>query len=173
MVTLRPTQKLRSLLPLSAGPSVPSDTALGDWYVNRLLVDRRPLLLLVSASSLLPIVIPARDVRSLPSRLGDLVAARLRRLGVSESVLGAERDAMGTVSVGPTLDRSVVGILVDFANGVPHYLDQGRWDETSLTDVEARLENTPCFASKRASQCVFPAAKAVELLNAKWLGATA
>jgi len=28
-----------------------SDTALGDWYVNRLIVDRQPLLLLVSAAS--------------------------------------------------------------------------------------------------------------------------
>jgi hypothetical protein len=61
MVTLRPTRKLRGALPIS-DVSKPSDTALGDWYVNRLVVDRRPLLLLVSSSSLLPMLVPGRDV---------------------------------------------------------------------------------------------------------------
>lgn len=45
-VTLRRTQKLARALPLSSESPPPPDTALGDWYVNRLVVDRRPLLLL-------------------------------------------------------------------------------------------------------------------------------
>ena len=80
MVILRPTRKaLASLVPLTDVASG-SDTALGDWYVNRIVVARRPLLLLVSSRSLLPILAPAREVRGLPMRLPGLVASRLKRL---------------------------------------------------------------------------------------------
>jgi hypothetical protein len=60
MVILRPTKKLTALLPAAQAVPVRSDTALGDWYVNRIVVDRQPLLLLVSSTSLLPMIVPAR-----------------------------------------------------------------------------------------------------------------
>jgi uncharacterized protein DUF6933 len=63
MVILRPTKKLGALLPPEKSVPVSHDTALGDWYVNRIVVDRQPLLLLVSSASLLPLLLPARDVR--------------------------------------------------------------------------------------------------------------
>jgi hypothetical protein len=52
MVILRPTRRLRSLLPVTETPLLASDTALGDWYVNRITVDRQPLLLVVSSVAL-------------------------------------------------------------------------------------------------------------------------
>jgi hypothetical protein len=169
MVMLRPTRKLRGVLPVS-GLSKPSDTALGDWYVNRLVVDRRPLLLLVSSSSLLPILVPARDVVGLPGRLADLVAGRLARLGVEASLIEAELNAMRPVMVVATIDRSVVGIMVDFAKGVPYYLEAGSWDDTALAVVEDKLAKTPCHASKRWEQVVFPDRKAPSVLATKWAG---
>src|SRR3990172_4233493 len=78
MVVIRPTRKLRSTLPVTQMVGT-SDTALGDWYVNRLVVDRQPLLLLVSSASLLPMLVRARDVRELPRHLEDIVARRLAR----------------------------------------------------------------------------------------------
>ena len=63
MVILRPTQKLKTLLATGRPAPSSSDTALGDWYVNRLVVDRQPLLILVSSASLLPLLVPARDVK--------------------------------------------------------------------------------------------------------------
>jgi hypothetical protein len=168
MVMLRRTRKLERLLPVS-GASMPSlDTALGDWYVNRLTVDRRPLLLLVSSHGLLPTLVSARDVRSLPERLPSLVALRLRRLGVAASLVDAEIAAMGAVVVGQTIDRSVVGIMVDFAKAIPFHLEPGAWDETTLPFVEARLAETPCHAGRRFEDVVFPERKAPELLLARW-----
>ena len=117
MVILRPTRKLSSLLPATEVIPTSSDTALGDWYVNRVMVDRQPLLLLVSSTSLLPMLIPARNVRGLPARLAVLVEARLRRCGLDDRTIAAETLAMASVAVGPTVDRSVLGIMVDFANG--------------------------------------------------------
>ncbi|MGH9163929.1 MAG: DUF6933 domain-containing protein [Acidimicrobiales bacterium] len=39
----------------------------------------------------------------------------LRRLGLDETCLTAERKAMSEVRVGPTNDRSVVGVMNEFA----------------------------------------------------------
>lgn len=77
MVVLRATTKLRSAWSVSDEARL-SDGALGDWYLNRLVVGRRPLLL-VSAASLLSIVVRAKRVRDLPIHLPDLVAVRLVR----------------------------------------------------------------------------------------------
>lgn len=168
MVVLRRTRKLARALPVTADASAQSETALGDWYVNQFTVDRRPLLLLVSARALLPILLPARQVRTLPARLPDIVAVRLRRLGVPASVVTAEVAAMTPVATGPTVDRSVVGIMVDYAKSVPFHLTRGAWDETTLPFVAAILEETPWHASGRDEDVVFPNQKAPELLLARW-----
>jgi hypothetical protein len=170
MVVLRRTQRLAAALPASieAGEAAESETALGDWYVNRLVVDRRPLLLLVSARGLLPMVVPARNVSSLPGRLPELVGARLRRLGVPPPLIAAEVAAMAPVGVGRTADRSVVGVMVDFAKHVPFYLDVGGWDDSTLPFVEAKLAQTPLFVTGRDEDVVFPDQTVPELLRSRW-----
>jgi hypothetical protein len=70
------------------------------------------------ATSLLPMLVPARDVRGLPDRLSSLVDRRLQRCGLDGEIIGAETRAMRDVAVAPTVDRFVVGIMVDFAKAV-------------------------------------------------------
>jgi len=168
MVVLRATQKLAKVLPPSADAAAESDTALGDWYVNRLIVDRQPLLLLVSARSLLAIVTPAREVRELPKRLPSLVAARLKRLGIAGALVAAEKAAMDPVVVARTADRSVVGIMVDYAKMIPDYLPVGGWDATTLPFVEAKLEENPCHAAGPADSVIFPDKATPSLLSSRW-----
>ena len=172
MVILRPTRKLNSLLPATEVIPTSSDTALGDWYVNRVVVDRQPLLLLVSSTSLLPMLIPAQNVRGLPARLAALVEARLRRCGLDDRTIAAETLAMASVAVGPTVNRSVLGIMVDFAKAVPYHLEPGQWGETTLRIVEERLAATPCHAALSWDRVIFPEKKAPEVLRAKWLANT-
>ena len=167
MVILRPTKKLASLLPETGMVRATSDTALGDWYVNRIVVDRQPLLLLVSSVSLLPILLPARDVRGLPDRLAAIVEARLRNSGVDPHAIEAETRAMAPVEIGPTVDRSVLGIMVDFAKSVPFHLEAGHWNEGTLRIVEERLAETPCHAGRPLAGVIFPERKAPEVLNTK------
>ena len=169
MVILRPTRKLSFLLPATANAQSISGTALGDWYVNRIVVDRKPLLLLVSSASLLPILLPGRDVRTLPVRLAGLVEARLSKLGIEVRAIAAEKGAMMPVEVGPTLDRSVVGIMVDFAKSVPYCFEAKYWNEGTLELVEDHLAETPCYAGRSFKQVIFPKEKARELLSEKWL----
>jgi hypothetical protein len=168
MVILRPTKKLGSLLPTAEIVPVCNDTALGDWYVNRIVIDRQPLLILVSSVSLLPILLRARDVRGLPERLGALVAARLQRWGIDARVINAEQQAMHPVVIGPTVDRSVLGIMVDFARALAYHLEPGQWNEDTLELVEGRLAETPCHATRSADRVIFPERKAPDLLHSKW-----
>ncbi len=168
MIILRATQKvLRHLPPPVASPGE-SDTALGDWYVNRIMVGRKPILLLVSARSLLPALVPARDVRSLPDRLAEIVANRLRSLGVPSLLIERELSAMDSVLLAKTKDRSVLGFMNDFGQVLPFYFDSDDSIDALLASVEARLEETPCHAGRRQSQSFFPAQKAVELIWSKW-----
>jgi len=172
MVILRPTRKLYRDLPPSSELTAASDTALGDWYVNRLVVDRHPLLLLVSSKSLLSLLVPARDVRALPDYLPSLIGSRLRRLGVGEELIGAELAAMTPVVVAPAVDRSVMGTVVDFAKNIPYYLEIGGWDDSTLPFVEARLAETPCHAARRFEEVVFPQVDAPKLLAQRWLNSS-
>ncbi len=168
MVVLRGTKRvLRYLSAIDESPNE-STTALGDWYANRLVVARQPILLLVSANSLLAALVPARDVRGLPSRLATLVGGRLRRLGVREGLVEAEVRAMESVSVAKTSDRSVLGTMNEFVRAIPFYMDPGYHVGPTLEFAEGRLEETPCRASKSFDECIFPDRKTVELLELKW-----
>jgi hypothetical protein len=155
-------------LPESAGDTDSSDTALGDWYVNRIVVDRQPLLLLVSSESRLAMLTPARDVKNLPRRVGDMVAARLRRLGVDDKLVRAEVAAMDTARVGRTRDRSITGQMVDFAKATPCYLPADGWDDSTLRLAEDRLSETPCLAGRSFAETIFPDRTAARLLHERW-----
>lgn len=168
MVVLRATAKvLRYLGPPGERPGA-SDTALGDWYVNRVVVGRQPLLLLTSAASLLSIVEPARDVRTLPSRLPQLVERRLRDMGIPALLRDAELAAMDSVVVGRTSDRSVLGSMNDFAYTLPYYLNGGDWRAEELPRIEAALAHTPCRSSSRKVETLWPDEYAPRLLWGRW-----
>jgi len=76
---------------------------------------------------------------------------------------------MTPVAIASTVDRSVLGIIVDFAKLVPYHLEPGHWNEDTLRLVEERLAETPCHAGRLSDRVVFPENKAPEILNAKWL----
>ena len=156
------------MLPATTATPPAPDTALGDWYANRLVVDRKPLLLLLSSRALLAILLPARDLRTLPARLGEVVTQRLRRFGIDQRLIEAEVAAMGRVHVSKTGDRAVVGIMVDFANMIPYHLDRGAWDESTLPFVEAKLAGAPCYSSRSGEQTVFPDRATRAVLADRW-----
>ncbi len=170
MIVLRATLKVLRTLPQSATDTDVSDTALGDWYVNRIAVDRQPLLLLVSAKSLLAILTPARVVKALPRRVGELVANRLERLGMNELLIRAELRAMDLAVVGRTRDRSVTGQMVDFAKAIPYYIPIGGLNDSTLRLAEDRLAETPCRSSRSNAETIWPARETARLLTEHWPG---
>ena len=96
------------------------------------------------------------------------MADRLIRLGVDESLVDAEVQAMEPVLVAKTCDRSVLGSMNDFAAIIPNYLADGGWDDSSLHLVEAQLAETPCRVTRSFAEVIFPDRKARELLVGKW-----
>jgi len=115
MIVLRCTRKLLKRLhatPLDISP--PSTTLLGDWYANVLFVYRRPLILAVSERTLLPILVPARDLSSLGERLGAALAEILLALGIPEPAAREEQRQMLPIVFARTDSRQILGTMNDF-----------------------------------------------------------
>ena len=168
MVVLRVRHRLAQVLPPAAEVPRDSDTALGDWYVHQVTVGSESLALLVSSRSLLAMLVPAAGLPELPQRLAALVAVRLKRLDISARLIAPERQAMRPVVVAKTADRSVVGIMVDYAKMIPRYLPTGGWDVTTLPFVEAQLQDNPCHSYGRAENIIFPRRAVPRLLADRW-----
>lgn len=150
MVTLRCTQKLlRRGLAESAGAEERPSTLLGDWYANLLICRRQHLVLCVSGRTLLPVLVPAKDLKALPSRLSEAVCTVLGRLGVDVAGVEQERRKMQVFRIGRTANRSVLGSLNDFAFQLEHGL--AAHPERSLMDHALWLAETPCKPIEYAS----------------------
>ena len=145
MMTLRCTRKLARRLIVTPGAEVqqPSNR-LGDWYANVLNIGHKRLVLCVSEKSLLSLVLPARDLRQLPSRLPGAVGSVLERLGVPPAVVEAEVAAMLPISVGFTRNRSVVGSMVDLGWQAVFLLAPAA-ARPPVADLELALAAVPCL----------------------------
>ena len=141
MLVLRCTRKLLARLPVTpAAPGPTSTTLLGDWYANPISLGGARLVLCVSERTLLPVVVPAKDLRSLGARLADAAGEVLRALGVKDALVRAEQDQMSKVAFSPTRSRAVLGSMNDFRWLLDAHLAPGR----SLIDVSVALSHTPC-----------------------------
>ncbi len=173
MVLLRATQRVLKSLPESAVDGAVSDNALGDWYVNRIVVDRHPLLLFVSAKSLLIMFSFAKAVKTLPDRFPGMVADRLRQMDVDGGLIDSETATMHTVHVGRTRDRSVTAQMVNFAKSVPFCLPSDGWDAIDLRMAESKLGEAPYQLKRGFEGMIFPNETALRLLREKWSPETA
>lgn len=150
MLTLRCTQKLlkRGLVETGGEDGQPS-TLLGDWYANLIVARPQHLVLCVSERTLLPVILPAKDVKSLPSRLPEAVCEILAHLGIASAAVDVERREMQSVRVGRTASRRVLGSLNDFMFQLEYGLKFS--PERSLVEQSLWLAETPCKPIEYAS----------------------
>ena len=148
MVVLRCTAKLLGRI----GPpedSVPSSTILGDWYAAPLNIGSKRYVLAISERSRLPVLMTARDVKHLPDRFADALAAVLWGLDIFAPAVQREVDHCREVHLAKTNSRSHLGTLNDFANLLRWQLD-GQPDP-DLVEAAVALAHTPVLAgSSRA-----------------------
>ena len=97
-----------------AGGGDVSTTVLGDWFATALFW-RPHVALLVNSRTLLPVFTELAPAATLLDRIPAAIEAVLRRHGVGDTFLAAERDAMSEVRMAPTNDRSVVRVMNEFA----------------------------------------------------------
>jgi hypothetical protein len=142
VLIVRATKKLLRL----AGPSTASQdecgtTLLGPWY-GTVLFWRPRVALLVNESTLLPIMLPLAPVSTLSSRIAEQIATVLTAYQVPAVIIDEERRHMRTSQLGVTTDRSVVGVMTEFARlaQIHHDADPA----TDPADLAVRLATTPC-----------------------------
>lgn len=140
-VTLRCTAKLLDRLKVVADPAPASSTTiLGDWTTHLVHVGRQQLVILVAERTLLPILIPARGMRTLVPRFLDALREVLEALDIPPDAIQRELDAMREVTIARTNSKRILGSLNDFA-----YLTTAHLPTTpSLHDIAFRLSDTPC-----------------------------
>jgi hypothetical protein len=115
-------------------------TLLGDWYANLVHVGRQQLVLAVSESTLLPAVVLAAPNTTVVPRLRLALRHLLALLGVPRDTIEREVAAMAEVTYAKTASKQVLGVMVDFARLLPHFLNGG----DSLLGASMRLARTPC-----------------------------
>lgn len=130
MLVVRGTKKLRDRVKAAPAGGDGSTTALGDWFATALFW-RPQVALLVNQRTLLPAFVELAPAATLLDRVPAAIEAVLRRHGVDDAFLAAERDAMSEVRIGPTNDRSVVGVMNELA-----FHGELRWKD-GLRDLEA------------------------------------
>ena len=115
MLIVRCTAKLLGRLKARPGPApAQSTTRLGDWYATILPLRPSHLVLLVSESTRLPVVLPAREISTLAQRIPDAIVHALRELGIDPGVIEEEREAMTEIAYARTASRSVLGTMNEF-----------------------------------------------------------
>lgn len=165
MFTLRCTQKLlRRGLVVSQAETPPSTNLLGDWYANLLICGRQQWVLCVSERTLLPVVVSAREAKSLGPRVACAAGELLLALGVSPEAVQAELKHMQDCTIGRTASRSVLGSLNDLMWQFEVGLRSG--PQRSPLACSLWLAGTPCrpieYASPdRATQALFAAHRAL------------
>lgn len=143
MVTLRCTRKL--LVKLGVLPAnvedVRSTTRLGDWYADILFTARQHVVLCVSEHARVPVVIPARQLKTLPSRLPEALALVLTELAVPAESIARELAEMESAHFAKTASRSLLGTINDYAIAVTWALAEE--PGLSLHRLSVQLTNTP------------------------------
>ncbi|MGH3814043.1 MAG: DUF6933 domain-containing protein [Pseudonocardiaceae bacterium] len=134
----------RKLLAHVGGPTVAEDhrctTQLGEWYAT-VLNWRRRVTLLVNEPTLLPVLLPLAPAATWTSRLAQQIAANLTAHDAPTQFITAELRHMQHHRLDTTANRSVVGVMNEFAYLAEAYRHDTRDD---LLDLSLRLSATPC-----------------------------
>src|SRR5688572_7108706 len=115
MVVIRSTQTLLRHLEPVTGVECESTTRLGDWVGSLFGVGHRRVVLFISQHSRLPVVLPGRNLKTIPQQLPLAVGAVLDALCIPANVVREELSAMADAVVAPTNSRSHIGSLTDLS----------------------------------------------------------
>lgn len=139
---MRATKKLLRLV----GPSTAPDeergtTLLGPWYAT-VLFWRPRVTLLVNEPTLLPVLLPLAPASTLTSRITQQITTVLTAHRAPAAIVDQEQRQMRTCQLGATTNRSVVGVMTEFARlAEVHHDAEPAMD---LVRLAVRLAETPC-----------------------------
>jgi hypothetical protein len=144
VVIVRATRRLlHRLSPTAVADEVTeSTTLLGDWYATLLPWQPRQVALLVSETTLLPVLMPLAPAATLLDRFPDHLAGVLRAHRVHEDVVTDEQTGTTEYRLAPTANRSVVGSMNEFT----YLADAHRHGhpDLDLLELSLQLSTVPC-----------------------------
>jgi hypothetical protein len=142
VLIVRATKKLLDRVgPPTLSQAEQSTTTLGEWYATA-LAWRPQVALLVNENTLLPVLMPLAPAATLLARAGEQIAAVLAAHHVPDTIIDEERRRMRDHRVGPTANRSIVGIMNEFSYLADAY--RGQQVRPDLINLALRLAATPC-----------------------------
>jgi Domain of unknown function (DUF6933) len=113
---IRCTQKMLKRVGSPTTEPMASTTRLGDWTANLIGVGRLRFVLFVAERTRLPILLPARDLKSIDVPLVDALMHVLLSLNVPALAIRRELAEMHERRFAATNNRSVLGTINDFTN---------------------------------------------------------
>jgi hypothetical protein len=143
MVIFRCTQKLGKRFRIKVEDDLPesSTNKLGDWYFNYFIFERKYYLIGVSEKSLLPVIIPAREIRDFPERFCVALKELLEVIGIDDLLIARELSEMRTVRYGKTQSRVVLGCQNDCIRMVRYMMRDD--PPCSLLEQSLKLSRIP------------------------------
>lgn len=143
MFTIRATRKLLRRLRLDPEePSTEATNALGDWYADLLVWRPTQYVLCVNEQTLLPVVLPAAEISTLPSRLTSALTDILAHIDIPRTIIETEIAAMNEVRFARTASRKVLGTMNSFTFALEHGVSR----EMNCHELSLWLADTPCGA---------------------------
>jgi hypothetical protein len=141
LLIVHATKKLRDRL--KTAPEAQSESctgALGPWYATALFW-RPQMALFVNEMTLLPVLVPLAPAATVIERFPLALAEVLEGHGASADFVRAEDKEMADWRLAKTANRSVVGIMNEFA-----FLGEAYFEDsaTDLRGLSIRLSETPC-----------------------------
>ncbi len=143
MMIFRCTQKLAKKFKLSLEKDcyeTPTNT-LGDWYFNYFIFARKYYLLGVCEKSLLPVIIPAKEIKDFPARFCGELNKILEFIGIEKQKIDAETAAMQEIRFAATKSKTVLGCQNDCIRLLPHILENN--PHRNLFESSLTLGRTP------------------------------
>jgi hypothetical protein len=116
---------------------------LGEWYATALFW-KPQVALLVNETTLLPALMPLAPAATLPTRIAQQIATVLAAHSTPPAIVDDELQQMLPCRLARTANRSVVGIMTEFAHLAKVYRDSNATQNPDLLDLALRLATTPC-----------------------------
>ena len=117
-------------------------TVLGNWYANLVISRPQHLVVCISERTLLPVIVPAKDIQRLPDRIAAAVAEILTEIGIAKEDVDAEISEIQTANFSKTANRRLLGSLNDFIFHLQH--GAAMHPELTLRERTLRLARMPC-----------------------------
>jgi hypothetical protein len=141
MLYLHCTQRLLKRLKPELVDAGSGTTKLGNWYAT-VLPWRPQVAMLVNEQTLLPVLMPLAPAASLAVRFPEALIDILAVHGVPRWFIDSEVSEMQVVKYAKTQNRSVVGIMTEFAHLAEAYRAHDKPNE--LIELSLELARTPC-----------------------------